>query len=132
MLKEVSDRLTVKEGAVIAFGFSQGAQAAAEVAIRYPQKYAGAIILLPGGLPRPQASAFQPLPGGPPGIHRRLWGRRSARQRGVYRRVRPAGQGGGARVQHKPYPGMTQHTLPPDYWDVLPNWIRFILDSRTP
>jgi predicted esterase len=130
-LKEVSNQLTVKEGQVVAFGFSQGAQAAAEVAARNPDKYAGAIIMSPGGLGIPEAAVFK--------AHAK------ARRQGFVA-VCGAGEAPGnvaltaeyarllkamgARVRHKPYPGMNQHAFPPDYHDVLPDWIRFILDPK--
>ena len=47
-LAEVSDRVTVKPGHVIALGFSQGAQVGLEIAVRNPEEYAGAIALSPG------------------------------------------------------------------------------------
>ena len=33
----------------------------------------------------------------------------------------------GARVDHKPYPNLNTHSLPPDYEEQLPAWIDFLL-----
>jgi len=130
-LAEVADRLTVKQGAVVAFGFSQGAQAAAEVAVRYPEKYAGAIVLSPGGLEDPKPSAFQPSP-----AHREQGYVVACGARELPGNVFLTSEyarltgGMGARVRHKTYPGVSAHTFPPDFDKVLPEWIRFILGPK--
>lgn len=33
-----------------------------------------------------------------------------------------------ARVEHHPYPGMSEHAFPPDFLERLPAWIAFITD----
>lgn len=127
--KEIADRVTVQPGNVILFGFSQGAQVAAELAIRDPKKYAGAIVLSPGGLPDPDASVF--VPGKMRQGYVLAVGARehpgNVRLTAEYARLcRTAG----AQVRHKEYPGVAQHNLPPDFLDVLPDWIDFILAAR--
>ena len=47
-LKEISDRVTVAPGKIVAIGFSEGAQVAVELAARDPARYAGAIAISPG------------------------------------------------------------------------------------
>src|SRR5262249_4066280 len=63
-LAEVSDRVTVKKGYVITLGFSQGAQVGLDVAVRYPEEYAGSIVLSPGAQPRLDDVQPSQLPAG--------------------------------------------------------------------
>jgi hypothetical protein len=37
-----------------------------------------------------------------------------------------------SRVIHKPYPGMSEHSFPPDFADMFGKWIHFIQDSTAP
>ena len=47
-LKEVEADVKIRQGGLIAFGFSQGAQTGLELAVRHPELFAGAIVLSPG------------------------------------------------------------------------------------
>ena len=127
-LQEIADRATVQPGNIILFGFSQGAQVAAELAARDPKRYAGAIVLSPGGLPSPDSSVFgsQCPPGLCPGGRRP----RTAGQRPAYRGIRSAVSRRCAQVRHKEYAGVAQYALPTDYFEVLPEWIDFILAAK--
>jgi predicted esterase len=131
-LVAVRDRVKVKQGYVITFGFSQGAQVGLEVAVRYPEEYAGAIVLSPGADLHLEAAKRSPTlakrafviscgaeeaPGNVALAERdALW-------------LRTAG----ARVQYKAYPGVTAHAFPADFADFdqrFPDWVRFILKTR--
>jgi predicted esterase len=128
-LAEVSDRVTVKKGHVITFGFSQGAQVGLEVAVRHPEEYAGAIVLSPGATPHLDAVKPSPL------LARRGFVlacganeapgnvRLTALDADWLRRA-------GARVIHRPYPGMSAHTFPRDFDERFPEWVGFILKAR--
>jgi predicted esterase len=128
-LKEVSDRLTVKNGHVITFGFSQGAQVGLDVAVRYPEEYAGSIVLSPGAQPHLEDVKPSPLlakrgfvvscgADEHPGNVRltsldATWLRQAK-----------------AQLIHKTYPGVSAHTFPPDFEERFPEWVKFILKAR--
>lgn len=128
-LAEVSDRVTVKKGYVITFGFSQGAQVGLEVAVRYPEEYAGSIVLSPGAQPHLDDLKPSPL------LARRGFVlscgaeehpgnvRLTARDADWLRRAN-------ARVIHKPYPGVSDHSFPGDFDERFPEWVKFILNTR--
>jgi predicted esterase len=128
-IEEASEKVTIEKGKVITFGFSQGAQMGLEVAVRYPEEYAGAIVLSPGA-----RSHLNELTASPnltkrgfvlccgaqehPGnvlltSNDAAWLRRAK-----------------AQIIHKPYPGMSAHSFPPDFEDRFPEWIKFILNAR--
>jgi pimeloyl-ACP methyl ester carboxylesterase len=131
-LSEVADRLTVQPGQAILFGFSQGALASAEIAARAPDRFAGAIIMSPGGKGGYQMASVQPAPG-----HRRqgfivvcgagehpgnvaLTNQYSSGLRNLQ-----------SRVFSKLYPGQNQHSFPANFRERLPDWCRFILSPAT-
>jgi predicted esterase len=128
-LAEISDRVTVKKGHVITFGFSQGAQIGLEVAVRYPEEYAGSIVLSPGALPRLQEVRPSPL------LAQRAFVvscganehpgnvQLTAQDAGWLRQAR-------ARVIHKAYPGVAAHSFPRDFDARFPEWVTFILKTR--
>jgi predicted esterase len=129
-LDSLADRMQVKPGHVIAIGFSQGAQASLEAAVRYPEFYAGAIVLSPGNREGSKLANVQPSPelanrgfvfvvgaGEHPGnvqltAQDALWARRA-----------------GAKVIHRPTIAQTQHTFPGDFENCLPEWIKFINEA---
>jgi predicted esterase len=124
-LKEVSDRVTVKSGAVITLGFSQGAQVGLEIAVRHSDEFAGSIVLSPGAdrhLDRVQPSpllakrGFVVAYGAKEHAGNVMLGVQDDRW------LRQAK----AKVIHRPYPGMAEHSLPPDFADRFPEWVRFI------
>jgi len=125
-LKQFSSKLSGAQGKVILLGFSQGAQAAAEVAARNPQLYAGAIIFSPGGLSF-SLQGFQPAP--------------SLKDRGFVLMVGELEPRGNylltakyanwfrrqdARVNHRALKGVARHALPPNFNKRLPGWVSFI------
>jgi predicted esterase len=128
-IAEVSDRVTIKEGEIITLGFSQGAQAGLEVAVRYPKEYAGSIVMSPGA--NPQLEKLKPSP---------LLKRRgfvlccaadehpgnvqlTAMDADWLRRAK-------AFVIHKAYPGVSAHALPADFNERFGDWVKFFLKAR--
>lgn len=128
-LAEVSDRVTVKKGYVITFGFSQGAQVGLDVAVRQPDEYAGSIVLSPGA--RPHLDDVQPSP---------LLARRGfvlscgAKEHpgNVQLTALDANwlRQANAHVIHKAYPNVSTHSFPSDFDARFPEWVKFILKTR--
>jgi len=128
-LEEVAERLTPEEGQQFLFGFSQGASVAADLAARYPTRFAGAILLSPGADSEGPATTWQ--------------GQTANQRQGIVavcgagenpatvaktNQYAEAFKSAGARVWLKIYPGMNKTSLPPDYSERFPVWGRFILD----
>jgi predicted esterase len=128
-LAEVSDRVTVKKGYVITFGFSQGAQVGLEVAVRHPEEYAGAIVLSPGA-----ASHLEDVNPSPLLARRGFVLSCGAKEHpgNVQLTERDANwlRQAKARVLYKAYPGMSAHTFPRDFDERFPEWVGFILKAR--
>jgi predicted esterase len=128
-LAEVSDRVTVKKGHVITFGFSQGAQVGLEVAARHPEEYAGAIVLSPGA--QFHLEAVKPSP---------LLARRGfvlscgAKEHPGNVQLTAADadwlRAAKAHVIHQPYPGVSAHAFPRDFDERFPEWVKFVLKAR--
>jgi predicted esterase len=128
-LAEVSDRVTVKKGHCITFGFSQGAQAGLEVAVRYPEEYAGAIVLSPGAQPHLNDVKASPLLAQRGfvvscGANEHPGNVRLTAMDAVWLRKAKA------QVIHKAYPDVAAHALPEDFEERFPEWIKFILKTR--
>lgn len=124
-LAEVSDRITVAPGSVIAMGFSEGAQVAVEVAARNPEKYSGAIVLSPGAdFQLDQAAANVKLK------ERRfvvtIGGNEHPGNVKLAEQDREWLKKAGANVEYMTFPGIG-HTIPRDFDERLPKWIAFIL-----
>ena len=131
--EDLSDRLTVKRGHIITFGFSQGAQMGFEVAFQDPDEFLGAIVMSPGTTNR-----FFRLNKLTPS---------SKNKRQAYVCLCGAGEDpgnvaftkndadfareAGARVKLKLYKGMDEHTIPPDFAGSLVRWVRFIEGTGT-
>jgi predicted esterase len=128
-LAEVRDRLTVKEGHVITFGFSQGAQVGLEIAVRHPDEYAGSIVLSPGAQLR--LGEVNPMP--------------SLARHGYVLSCGAKELPGNvqlttidanwlrqakAEIIHKPYPDVSDHAFPADFDERFPEWVKFILKTR--
>jgi predicted esterase len=129
-LVEVSDRVTVKKGQLITFGFSQGAQVGLEIAIRFPEEFAGSIALSPGAQSHLDTMERSPLL-----IQRGFIISCGANEHpgNVQLTARDAewlGQAN-AHVIHKTYPGVSAHAFPQDFTDRFPEWVRFILKSQS-
>jgi predicted esterase len=128
-LAEVSERVTIKKGQVITLGFSQGAQVGLDVAVRYPEEYAGSIVLSPGA--QSHLDDVKPSP---------LLARRgfvvSCGAKEHPGNVRLTAQDADwlrqakAQVIHKAYPGVSAHTFPVDFEERFPEWVEFILKPR--
>lgn len=132
-LADVADRVTIAPGAVVLLGFSQGAQTAAELAVRDTTTFAGAILLSPGSREDPRLGAVTKTD-----AHARS---------GFVVRVGAGEDPGnvaqadedaralralGCRVDEHAYEGMDDHTFPPDYADKLGEWVTFCLGDRAP
>ena len=129
-LDKVAQRVDIAEGQVVLFGFSQGAQAAAETAARDPRTFAGAIVMSPGGL---EIALDDAVDSGSLGTQGFICTCGGEELRGnVYLTAEFARllKRFGARVQHLPYPGVEDHALPEDYEEKLPEWVDFILRDR--
>jgi predicted esterase len=126
---EVSDRVTVKPGHVIALGFDQGAQVAIEIAVRNPEEFAGAIALSPGGEAHLEAIKSAPV------LTRRgfvlVWGE-DEESRVVQLAKYDAKwlTDAKAQVRQKEYPGIRDHTFPRDFAARFPEWAKFIDQLR--
>lgn len=130
-LAELSDRVTLKKGHVVLLGFSQGAQMGLEVAVSYPEEYAGAIVLSPGlrGAPHLDGMPASPL------LAKRAFVlscgakehpgnvRLTAEDADWLRKAK-------AVVVHKPYPGVAAHSFPEDFDERFPEWVKLILKTR--
>ena len=129
-LQAVAERVNVSAKKVM-FGFSQGATASVEIAALHPDKYAGAISL--------SAGSFDEL-------RRGRFARHSEHANQAY--VLVCGDDEhpitvattktyadivrdlGASVTHKEYPGIRQHSFPPDFDEQFPVWVREILAAN--
>jgi predicted esterase len=128
-IAEASEKVTLQKGNLITLGFSQGAQMGLEVAVKYPEDYAGAIVLSPGA--SSHLSELSPSP---------LLSQRgyvlccgaqehpgnvslTSADANWLRRAK-------AQVIHKAYPGVSAHTFPQDFDERFPEWIKFILKAR--
>jgi predicted esterase len=124
-LQEVSDRITVAPGSVIAMGFSEGAQVAVEVSVRDPEKYAGAIVLSPGAdfhlNQAPESAKLK---------ERRfvvtIGGNEHPGNVKLAEQDRDWLKKAGANVEFVTFPGVG-HMIPRDFDERLPKWIAFIL-----
>jgi predicted esterase len=128
-LAEVSDRVTVKKGYVVTFGFSQGAQVGLEVAVRFPEEYAGSIVLSPGAQPhlddtRPSALLRRRGFVLSCGAKEHPGNVQLTALDAAWLRVAKA------QVLHKAYPGVSAHSFPEDFDERFPEWVKFILKAR--
>jgi predicted esterase len=127
-LAEIGARVTTMPGRMILLGFSQGGIMAAEIAAREPHRYAGAIVMSPGGKSDLGLERVT--------NHLELSKRRFVVVAGAGEHpttVKRAQQNTerlralGADVFHKIYAEQQQHSVSPDFATVLPVWIKFIL-----
>lgn len=132
-LAEVADRVTVAPGAVVLIGFSQGAQAAAELAARDPATYAGAIVLSPGSRERVRLGEVTKAEAhAARGFVVRVGKGEHPSNVAQADEVARALRALGARVEEHAYEGMDEHTFPPDYEEKLGAWVTFCLGERKP
>lgn len=128
-LAGIADRVTIRPGYVVLLGFSQGAQVALELAVRDPERYAGAIALSPSVHSRLREVTPSPL------LPRRgfvvacgvLETERivflTSEAASWLRSVR-------AQVRHLPYDTISAHAFPPDFGARFPEWVQFVLKAR--
>lgn len=127
---EIKDRLSPKQGQIALFGFSQGAMMAAEIAARHPDRFAGALVMSPGGNGNANIAAITKT-----GDHQRqgfvcVCGAREAFGNVLMtKRYARDLTSLGCRVEHLPYPGMKDHSFPPDFAKKFPEWIAFMLKT---
>ena len=131
-LKDVSNRVTVKPGDVVTFGFSQGAQMAFEVALKYPDEFRGAIVMSPGTVNPTRLSNFESSP-----MNRHQGyicvcgaGEFPGNVAGTKADAEIAKRSG-AKVELKLYPGVTEHAFPPDFGEKFVEWVNFIADAKS-
>ncbi len=123
-----SDKIIPQWPRVVLFGFSQGAKVAGDVASNYPGEFAGAILMSPGG-----ENSYTDVPG---------FGEDAHEWQTYYCLVGADEDYGNvsltssyvtdlefldAKVIHKEYEGVEDHTMPPDFDEKLSEWIETIL-----
>jgi predicted esterase len=128
-LAEVSDRVTVKQGHVITFGFSQGAQVGLDVAVRDPEVYAGSIVLSPGAVPHLEGLTPSALLA-KRGFVVSCGAKEHPGNVGLTQRDARWLRKAQAQVIEKLYPGVEAHSFPRDFEKSFPEWVQFILKAR--
>lgn len=132
-LSEVAAQLTPAEGQLVLFGFSQGGMVSAELVARHPQRFAGAILLSPGSVSGADPSRLPRFPEGRrPGLVAVCGAGEHRATVNFTKGYAAAYQSRGARLYLKVYPGMKQHTFPPDFSEKFPVWGKFVLDPAAP
>ncbi len=127
-LIEAGERVTIAKGKLIAMGFSQGGQLAVEIAVRHPDEFAGAIALSAGS--RSQLEGLKPS--------------EMLKKRGFVVSVNGGENPGSvkltahdadwlraadAKLIHKVYPDVTTHSIPADFEERFPEWVKFVLEA---
>ena len=127
-LKEIADRVTIKPGHLIAFGFSQGAQVGLAAAVREPEQYAGAIVLSPGSFPM-----LKGIPS--PTLSKRGFVLSCGAEEHPFIVTTQHDAkwliDAKAQVHFKAYPGASDHSFPNDFSTRFPEWVKFILSARS-
>ena len=127
LLSHVADRVTPEPGAVVAAGFSQGAQLAVELAARDPEYFAGAIALCPGA--NSQLAELEPTDA----LARRVFVVVSGERENVRGRALADADAewlrdAGCLVVRHTYPELG-HAFPPDYYGSLSMWAQFLFGT---
>jgi predicted esterase len=133
-LAEIADRVTIKKGCVVLFGFSQGAQVALNIGASYPEEYAGAIALSPGGMSPTAQRHLDHVETSPVLSHRGFvisWGAQedpgnvslAVHASDRLRQLK-------AKLIQKGYPGVSAHAFPADFDERFPEWVSFVLKAR--
>ena len=127
-LAEVSDRVTVEKGKLIALGFSQGGQLAIEVAVRHPEEFAGAIAFSAGS--RSQLAGVTP----PEALKKRGFvlcvnGKENPGTVALTKSDADWLSAAGSKLIHKVYPDVAEHTFPADFDARFGEWVKFVLDA---
>ncbi len=128
-LLQISKTVNLDLKRVALFGFSQGAMVAGDLASIYPDYYAGAILMSPGGMGNPR----------PTGVKSAKHAEQTyfcfcgaKEHEGNVELTKAYGTHFkdvlGAKTTTKLYPGVEKHTRPPDFMKQFPLWIKAILD----
>jgi pimeloyl-ACP methyl ester carboxylesterase len=115
---------------VALFGFSQGAMVAGDLAMTFPEKYRGALIMSAGGFTRPHLPA-EAQPAHATQHYFAVCG--AEENSGNVRWTSAYGNRAtalGAKSELKLYEGMKEHTRPPDFKEKFPSWISEILELK--
>ncbi|MEW4488459.1 hypothetical protein AB1L42_10285 [Thalassoglobus sp. JC818] len=127
-LEKVSPKLKAAPGQLVLFGFSQGAMVAAEIAARHPEDFSGALIMSPGGNNDPATLSLHPKANHTQqGYVVTCGAEEMLGNIAITRFYAQDLKRLGARVEAIEYPGMSEHQFPPDFADMLPQWVDFIL-----
>ena len=127
------DKVNLRWPEVALFGFSQGAKVAGDLAINDPSKFAGAILCSPGGFKSRPEAPESPQPGNEKQHFFCFVGADEA-----YGNVRLNRQyhdlfvEQGSTSVHKEYPGMEDHSTPPDFDEKLGDWLSVVLALEKP
>ena len=126
-LDSLAGKFVPAPGKVIAIGFSQGAQAGLEAAVRHPEYYAGAIVISPGNRTGSGLAQVQPSPE----LAKRAFVFVVGAQEhpgNVALTAQDAqwARNAKAHVVHRPTPGQSQHSFPADFNERFPEWVRMI------
>jgi predicted esterase len=126
-LAGLKDKLTVAPGHIVAFGFSQGAQMAFEVAFANPAEYAGAIVMSPGTTKRVTLRELSPGPANKKQAFVCTCGAQEQAGNVLYTRADAEfATKAGSRVELKLYDGVSEHRFPADFAAAFPGWVRFV------
>ena len=123
VLAELAKKNKLDMEKVALFGFSQGAMVAGDLCARYPQSYRGGILMSPGGITSPKASAPRP------DLNKRqiLFITCGAKEHPYNIAMAHAYtnwfQKLGSNVTAKEYPDQDKHTRPADFKERFPEWI---------
>ncbi|HVA50247.1 MAG TPA: alpha/beta fold hydrolase [Pirellulales bacterium] len=130
-LREVAQQEQVDNRRVILLGFSQGAQMAFEIAMTYPEEFAGAIVLSPGSQKPRDLRQIRSS-----SMHRRqayvlcCGEREHPMTVHSTRSDASLAEKMGANVRLLITPGASAHTFPPNFRQQLPEWVHFIESQR--
>ncbi len=120
-------------GQIVAFGFSQGAQMAFEVAFANPDEYRGAIVLSPGTSKVVTRKELNPGPANKKQAFVFTCGAEEAPGNVVYTREDAEfARKAGCRVEEKLYEGASEHRFPADFQEAFPRWVRLIRGEKAP
>ena len=130
-LAELKDKLTPAPGQLVAFGFSQGAQMAFEVAFANPGEYRGAIVMSPGTTKRVTLRELTPSAANKKQGFVATCGAQELPGNVLYTRADAEfAKKAGGRVELKLYEGVKEHTFPADFNDAFPGWVRFVRGEK--
>lgn len=126
-LLSVKDRL--KPGVVVLFGFSQGAQMAFEVAAAHPESYRGALAMSPGVKKQNPLEGVKPREGSKKQRFYLTAGEEEHSDTlACVRADEQWARKARAEVKSELYPGVYEHSFPPDFEKKFPEWVRWLTE----